>query len=70
MVNCFFFCYSKAIKGVDFLSQKMFKIDKYTNSYDNEGFVPDFINYYGFERDEVKDVTISIHQNTQRIKQV
>ena len=52
------------------MNEKIFEIDKHTNSYDNEGFVPDYINYYGFEKENNKNVTISIHQNTQRIKQV
>lgn len=57
-------------KGVDFLSKKILEIDKHTNSYDNEGFVPDFINYYGLERNDNKDVINSVHQKSQRIKQV
>ncbi len=41
-----FLCYYKNMKNIDFdFTEKLNKAKAYTDSYDNEGFVPDFINY-------------------------
>lgn len=40
------------------------KVKFNTDSYDNEGFVPDFINFYGFERTELLNDNFKVHQNS------
>lgn len=50
------------------MSDKKYEINKHIDSYDNEGFVPDSINFYGIERKNSDNDTFAVYKKSRRIK--